>query len=203
MSFFVMSVHLLKWYTTRNFTCNLDITAIYAGILYSSTYNWAFGEKKSLKPWKFSLNKPITALFRHFKKSSVSSSLILHYRKLMWGPKIYRIRAELRMFRVCDSLTSFALQNIETNEGETLCCNPKNKSRKQKKSHSVEKNSKSVKITKVKITKGGSFVCFRGSGRRCFRFERCSGALSMFWTSVNQVDVVEQKSKKIYILKTL
>ena len=46
-------------------------------------------------------------------------------------------------------------------------------------------------------TKGGSAVCFRGSGRRCFCFGRGSGVSSMFWTSVVQVDVVEQMNNKV------
>ena len=59
---------------------------------------------------------------------------------------------------LCDFLTSIVLQNIETNEGGTLWCNPKS----FKKSHSAEK----------KWGYGGSLVCFRGSGRLfCFRLD--------------------------------
>ena len=53
-------------------------------------------------------------------------------------------------------------------------------------SHSAE-----VKITKM--AKGGSLVCFRGSGRR-FCFSQGSDVLSMFWKSL--VQVFEQMNKK-------
>ena len=56
-----------------------------------------------------------------------------------------------------DFLTFIVLQIIETNEGGTLWCNPKN----FKKSRIVPKKS-GVKV--------GSFVCFRGSGRVLFFF---------------------------------
>ena len=75
------------------------------------------------------------------------------------------------------------LQNIETNEGETLWWNPK-------KSHSAEKNP-SEKHQR------GWVLFFRGSGGRCFCFGRGSGVSSMFWTSVVQVDDVEQMNKKM------
>ena len=58
----------------------------------------------------------------------------------------------------------------------------------QKKSHSAEKNP-SEKHQRV--------LCFRGSERRCFCFGRGSGVSSMFWTSVVQVDDVEQMNKKV------
>ena len=74
-----------------------------------------------------------------------------------------------------DFLTSIVLQNIETNEGETVWCNPK---KFFKKSQSAEK-----KKIQVKNTKGG-VLRFQGSGRRCFCFGRGSGVSSMFWTSV-------------------
>ena len=84
-------------------------------------------------------------------------------------------------------LTSIVLQNIETNEGETLWWNPK-----------YFKKSRIVpKTIRVKNTKGGGRLCFRDSGRRCFRFGRVSGVSSMFWTSVVQVDDVEQMNKKV------
>ena len=54
-----------------------------------------------------------------------------------------------------------------------------------------------IQKIRVKNTKGGSLVCFRGSGRRCFCFGRGSGVSSMFWTSVVQVDDVEQMNKKV------
>ena len=53
-----------------------------------------------------------------------------------------------------------------------------------KKSHSAEKNPSEKHQTGV--------LFFRGSGRRCFCFGRGSGVSSMFWTSVVQVDDVEQ-----------
>ena len=65
---------------------------------------------------------------------------------------------------LCDFLTSIVLQNIETNEGGTLWCNPKN----FKKSRIVPKKSGA---------KVGSLVCFRGCGRLfcfSFRFGRAS-----------------------------
>ena len=63
---------------------------------------------------------------------------------------------------LCEFLTSIVLQNIETNEGGTLWCNPKN----FKKSRIVPKKSGA---------KVGSLVCFRGCGRLfCFFFS--------FWT---------------------
>ena len=80
------------------------------------------------------------------------------------------------------------LQNIGTNEGETLWWNPK---KTPKKLHSAEKNPSE------KHQRGGGVLCFRGSGRRCFCFGRGSGVSSMFWTSVVQVDVVEQMNRKV------
>ena len=63
---------------------------------------------------------------------------------------------------LCNFLTSIVLQNIETNEGGTLWCNPKD----FKKSRIVPKKSGA---------KVGSLVCFRGCGRLfCFFFS--------FWT---------------------
>ena len=82
-------------------------------------------------------------------------------------------------------LTSIVLQNMETNEGETLWWNPK----KFKKSHSAKKNR--VKTTKRVV------LCFRGSGRRCFCFGRGSDVWSMFRTFVIQVDGVEQMNRKV------
>ena len=59
---------------------------------------------------------------------------------------------------LCNISTSIVLQNIETNEGGTIRCNPKNF---KKKSHSDEKSGAKV----------GSLVCFRGCGRLfCFFF---------------------------------
>ena len=85
-----------------------------------------------------------------------------------------------------DFLTSIVVQNIKTNEGETLWCNPKN----------FKKNRIVSKKIRVENTKRvlRSLVCFRGSGRRCFCFGRGSGVLSMFLTSF---DVVEQMNKKV------
>ena len=59
---------------------------------------------------------------------------------------------------LCDCLTSIVLQNIETNEGGTLWCNPK-----------------SLIVPKKSGAMGGSLVCFRGS-RRLFSF------FFSFWT---------------------
>ena len=64
-------------------------------------------------------------------------------------------------------------------------------------SKKFQKKSHRPKKIRVKNTKGGSLVCFRGSGRRCFCFGRGSGVSSMFWTSVVQIDVVEQMNKKV------
>ena len=64
-------------------------------------------------------------------------------------------------------------------------------------SKKFQKKSRGAEKVRVKNTKGGSLVCFRGSGRRCFSFGRGSGVSSMFWTSVVQVDVVEQMNKKV------
>ena len=60
----------------------------------------------------------------------------------------------------------------------------------QKKSQSAEKNSSEKH-------QGRGDVCVRGSGRRCFCFGRSSGVSSMFWTSVVQVDDIEQMNKKV------
>ena len=85
-----------------------------------------------------------------------------------------------------DFLTSIVLQNIETNEGETLWCNQKN----FKKSRIVPKK------IRVKNTKGG-ILCFRGSGRRCFCFEEVLVFRVCFGRkSVVHVDDVEQMNKK-------
>ena len=64
-------------------------------------------------------------------------------------------------------------------------------------SKKVQKSRKVPKKIRVKNTKGGSLVCFRGSGRRCFCFGRGFGVSSMFWTSVVQGDVVEQMNKTV------
>ena len=55
------------------------------------------------------------------------------------------------------------------------------------KSHNAEKNPSE------KHQRG--ILCFQGSGRRCFCFGR--GVSSLFWTSVVQVDEVEQMNKKV------
>ena len=60
----------------------------------------------------------------------------------------------------------------------------------------VKKSRIVPKKIRVKNTKGG-ILCFRGSGRRCFCFGRGSDVSSMFWTSVVQVDDVEQMNKKV------
>ena len=77
------------------------------------------------------------------------------------------------------------LQNIEKKRrGDPLVESKK----LQKKSHSAKKPSETTK---------GGILCFRGSGRLFFYFGRGSGASSMFWTSVVQVDDVEQMNKKL------
>ena len=70
------------------------------------------------------------------------------------------------------------LQNFKKMEGRLLVESKK----LQNKSHSTEKNTSEKR---------------RGSGRRCFCFERCSGVSSMFWTSVVQFDDLEQMNKKV------
>ena len=68
--------------------------------------------------------------------------------------------------------------------------NPLMESKKlQKKWHSAEKSP-------VEKHQEG-ILCFWGCGRRCFCFGRVSGVSSMFWTSVVQVDDVEQMNKKV------
>ena len=59
----------------------------------------------------------------------------------------------------------------------------------QKKWHSAEKRP-------VEKHQEG-ILCFRGCGRHCFCIGRVSGVSSMFWTSVVQVDDVEQMNKKV------
>ena len=86
-----------------------------------------------------------------------------------------------------DFLTSIVLQNIKKIEGETLWWNPTSF---KKKSHSAEKNP-----SEKRQRWGG--LCYRGSVRQCFCFGRASGVSSMFWTSVVQVDDVEQMNKKV------
>ena len=66
-------------------------------------------------------------------------------------------------------------------------------SKKIQKSHNTEKYS-SEKHQR------GILSCFRGSGRRCFCFGRGSGVLSMFWTSVVQVEV---NKKGLYLSKKI
>ena len=62
------------------------------------------------------------------------------------------------------------------------------------------KNFKKSRIVpkkiRVKNTKGG-ILCYRCSGRRCFCCGRGSDVSSMLWTSVVQVDDVEQMNKKV------
>ena len=82
--------------------------------------------------------------------------------------------------------TSIVLQNIETNEGETLWWNPKH----------FKKVARCRKKIQLENTKGG-ILCFQGSGRRCFCFGRGSGVSSVFWASIVQLDDVEQMNKKV------
>ena len=88
-----------------------------------------------------------------------------------------------------DFLSSIKLQNIETNEGETFWCNPKNF---KKKSHSAEKNP-SEKHQKGILSVFSVFEV-RDVG---FCFARGSGVSRMFCTAVVQVEVVEQMNKKV------
>ena len=64
-------------------------------------------------------------------------------------------------------------------------------------SKKLQKSRIVPKKIRVKNTKGGSLVCFRGYGRLCFCFGRGSGVSSMLWTSVVQVDDIEQMNKKV------
>ena len=50
---------------------------------------------------------------------------------------------------------------------------------------------------KIRVKKRGGILCYRCSGHRCFCRGRGSGVSSMLWTSVVQVDDVEQKSGQI------
>ena len=80
----------------------------------------------------------------------------------------------------------------------TLCSKISKQMKRDPLVQSKKKSKKSRIVPKkirVKNTKGGSLVCFQGSGRRCFCFERGSCVSSMLWTSVVQ-DVVEQMNKK-------
>ena len=61
-------------------------------------------------------------------------------------------------------------------------------------SKKLQKSRIVPKKIRVKNTKG--ILCYRGSGRRCFCCGRGSGVSSMLWTSVVQVDDVEQMNKK-------
>ena len=60
----------------------------------------------------------------------------------------------------------------------------------------VEYKKSPVVPKKVGGTKMGSLVCFRVSGR-FFLFWSGSGVPGMFWTSVVQVDYVEQMNRKV------
>ena len=50
---------------------------------------------------------------------------------------------------------------------------------------------------KIRLKKRGGILCYRCSGRRCFCRGRGSDVSSMRWTSVVQVDDVEQMNKKV------
>ena len=62
----------------------------------------------------------------------------------------------------------------------------------------IQKTSKkSGECRKKSEWKTPKVLCFWGSGRRCSCFGRGSGVSSIFWTSVVQVDDVEQMNKKV------
>ena len=60
---------------------------------------------------------------------------------------------------------------------------------------SLKRSHKKSKLKTLRYPKGGSLVCFRGSGHRVC-FGRVSGVSSMFWICVVQV---EQLNKKVDI----
>ena len=84
-------------------------------------------------------------------------------------------------------LTSIVFQNVETNEGGTLWCNPKS-------------FKKSSIVPKKKWGHGGSLVWFRGCGRLfCFFFSfwtRFWGS-SCWGSKLWRFDVLEQMNKKV------
>ena len=64
--------------------------------------------------------------------------------------------------------------------------------------HCIAKYRRNIVPKKIRVkTPKGGILCFRGSVRRCFCFARGSGVSSMFWTSVVQIDDVEQMNKKV------
>ena len=50
-----------------------------------------------------------------------------------------------------------------------------------------------IEVKNIKIAKGGSLVCFQGSGRR-FCFGRGSDVSSIFWTRIVQVEQMNNKT---------
>ena len=129
----------------------------------------------------------------------------------LWKTKKFRITFEkpkrsnwrAKKGTIWHFLTFFLLQNIKKNEGESFgdieneISEQSHSAKKCKRGnrwgffniHSVAKYQKNeggpfgvIKIF-LKIVKGGSLACFRGSGRR-FCFRRGSDVSSMFWTSV-------------------
>ena len=82
---------------------------------------------------------------------------------------------------LCDFLTSIVLQNVETNQGETLWCNPKS----FKKSHSAEKKWGYVGILSVFSRFWTSVLFFLFALDALLRLE------------LLRFDVVEQMNKKV------
>ena len=139
------------------------------------------------KQYSTSRQRPKSALYLRLKRREVFKIVKGGPFGLFETPVLWKIRKKLNFFgekvsknlkmrflKKCHSaekctrgtfwhfFASILLQNIETNEGDTLWCNPKN----FKKSRIVPKQSGA---------KVGSLVCFRGSGCRfCFFFS--------FWT---------------------
>ena len=77
-----------------------------------------------------------------------------------------------------DFLTSPVLQNIETNEGRPVL-------------HAIKSSKSRIVLKKNPSEKHQS---------RCFCIGRGFGVSSMFWTSVVQVDVVEQMNKEVDLM---
>ena len=112
-------------------------------------------------------------LWRHEKISQIN--FLLRFLNSVTVPK------NVKGGTLCEFLTSIVLQNIETNEGGTLWCNPKN----FKKSRIVPKKSGA---------KVGSLVCFRGCGRLfCFFFVLDA----LLRLELLRFEVVEQMNKKV------
>ena len=98
--------------------------------------------------------------------------------------------SQCRKFRKGDPLVFFNIHSVgkyrNKRRGDPLV---ESKKLSRKKSHTAEKNPSEKHQ--------GGILCIRSSGRRRFCFGRVSGVSSMFWTSVVQVDDVEQMNKKV------